>query len=127
MKWITAFVLTIPLIGCYREKVTSAYINTPVQTIDCNVPAGQVVLQGTYQGKNIYVQNPYSNCTDTTIRFCTESVTINDSISLPKDTIAASAYRIPLTSFGFKEGDPITIVIKHFANCTPKVLNPEVH
>ena len=127
MKWCSLFLCLVVFVACRREKVASQWVYTPPSPVDCGVATGQVVLEGSYQGKNVYVQNPFASCTDTTIKFCTESVTINDSISLPKDSLAMTCYRIPLTSYGFKEGDKIRIVIKHYGDCTPKVLNPEVH
>jgi hypothetical protein len=84
-------------------------------------------LEGHYQKKNVYVQNPFAYCTDTSTRYCAFEVVINDTITIPADTIASSAFEIPLTHFGFQEGDSVRIVIKHYSDCAPKVLNPEVH
>jgi hypothetical protein len=126
MNWISLIVLAIALTACrlnHHEQMTPHYVYAPV---DCSVPGGQVVLEGNYQGQNVYVQNPFANCTDTTIKFCTSEVVINDSISLPKDSLNMSCFRILLTAYDFHEGDKIRIVIKHYGDCTPKVLNPEV-
>lgn len=83
--------------------------------------------EGTYQQKNQYVQNPMVNCADSVARFVTVSVTINDTISIPFEDLNSSAFEIPLMSYGFKIGDPIHIVIRHYVSGSPKMLNPEIY
>jgi hypothetical protein len=83
--------------------------------------AQKVVLEGNYQGKNIYVQNPFK---EDGVGFCTNKVTINGDVT--SDEINSSAFEIDFTKFKLKLGDPVTVVIEHSAECTPKVLNPEV-
>lgn len=83
--------------------------------------AGTIVLEGNYQGKNIYVQNPFSG---TGVGFCTYEVRVNGDVST--DEINSSAFEIDLANFQFKIGDKLTIQIKHKDDCKPKVLNPEV-
>lgn len=83
--------------------------------------AGIIVLEGQYQGKNLFVQNPYSAAG---VGFCTYEVTVNDDIST--DEINSSAFEIDLTAFNLKLSDPVVIKIKHKDGCAPKVLNPEV-
>ncbi|HLC83064.1 MAG TPA: hypothetical protein VJI69_04475 [Bacteroidia bacterium] len=77
----------------------------------------KIELEGTYQGKNIYVQNP----ADATGAFnCTEKILVNGKEVSFKST---SAYEIRLDSLGLKIGDSIIIEIFHKPNCKPKVLN----
>lgn len=83
--------------------------------------AGTIILEGNYQGKNIYVQNPFSG---TGVGFCTYEVRVNGDVST--DEINSSAFEIDLANFQFNIGDKLTILIKHKDDCKPKVLNPEV-
>jgi hypothetical protein len=83
--------------------------------------AGTIVLDGNYQGKNIFVQNPFS---EAGVGFCVYQVTVNEKVST--DELNSSAFEIDLTNFNLKVGDKVTIKIMHKDGCTPKVLNPEV-
>lgn len=83
--------------------------------------AGTIVLDGNYQGKNIFVQNPFS---EAGVGFCVFQVTVNDKIST--DEINSSAFEVDLTLFNLQVGDQVTIKIMHKDGCSPKVLNPEV-
>ena len=85
------------------------------------VQAATIVLDGNYQGKNIFVQNPFS---EAGVGFCVYQVTVNDKVST--DEINSSAFEIDLTVFHLKLGDKVTIKIQYKDGCTPKVLNPEV-
>ena len=80
-----------------------------------------ILLEGTYQGKNVYVQNPFNS---NGVGFCVYEVRVNDQITT--DEIGSSAFEIDLRNFQLKVGDPVTIKIFHKEDCTPKVLNPEV-
>jgi hypothetical protein len=84
---------------------------------------GVLTLEGSYQGKNLYIQNPASDKNG----FCTTKVIINDSIALDDSIINSSAFEINLEKLDFKHGDPVKIEIHHDPNCSPKVLNPEVN
>ena len=78
-------------------------------------------LEGHYQGKNLFVQNPDD---EDDFGFCVTSVTVNgDPVS---DGIESSAFEIDFTEFNVKVGDPVFIVLIHGLGCKPKVLNPEV-
>lgn len=83
--------------------------------------AGEIVIDGIFQGKNIYVMNPFAS---SGVGFCVFEVTVNGKVST--DEINSSAFEIDLSVFQFTVGDKVTIVIKHKDNCVPKVLNPEV-
>jgi len=80
-----------------------------------------IVLDGIYQGKNIYVMNPFAS---SGVGFCVYEVTINGKMST--DEINSSAFEIDLSIFQFNVGDKVIIEIKYKDNCLPKVLNPEV-
>ncbi|PKP19725.1 MAG: hypothetical protein CVU05_10745 [Bacteroidetes bacterium HGW-Bacteroidetes-21] len=83
--------------------------------------SGEILLDGIFQGKNLYVMNPFAS---SGVGFCVFEVTINGKTST--DEINSSAFEIDLSVFQFNVGDKVTIAIKHKDNCLPKVLNPEV-
>lgn len=82
---------------------------------------GEITLEGIFQGKNIYVMNPFSS---SGVGFCVFEVNVNGKVST--DEINSSAFEIDLSIYQFNIGDKVSIVIKHKDNCIPKVLNPEV-
>lgn len=76
-------------------------------------------IYGAYQGKNIYVQNPFTtNMKD----FCTDDVFVNDIKVLTE--IKSSAYEIDLSNLA--KNQAVTIKITHKEDCKPKVLNAQV-
>jgi hypothetical protein len=83
--------------------------------------AGVLVLEGHYQGKNIYIQNPFS---EAGVGFCVFEITVNDLVAT--DEINSSAFEVDMNNFGLKLGDAVVVKIKHKDGCTPVVLNPEV-
>lgn len=78
-------------------------------------------LEGTYQGKNLYVLNPED---ESGFGYCTRKVTVNGDV-LPS-SIGTRAFEIDFSLFQLQIGDPVFIVIEHTLNCKPKVINPEV-
>jgi hypothetical protein len=82
---------------------------------------GIMEFEGTFQGKNVYVQNPFEGDS-----FCAFSVVINDSLKMDPADVQYSAFEIDLIGFGFNIGDPVKVRIYHGDDCLPKVLNPEV-
>jgi len=83
--------------------------------------AGNIVLEGNYQGKNLYVRNPFAG---SGVGFCTYEVTVNGSVTT--DEWNSSAFEVDLSLHNLDLGDHIVVVIKHKDDCAPKVLNPEV-
>lgn len=80
-----------------------------------------IELEGIFQGKNLYVMNPFSS---SGVGFCIYEVNVNGQVTT--DEINSSAFEIDLSIYQFKLGDKLEVVIKHKENCKPKVLNPEV-
>ncbi|GAB4377547.1 MAG: hypothetical protein Kow0075_06220 [Salibacteraceae bacterium] len=85
--------------------------------------AGTIVLEGNYQGKNLYVKNPFGG---SGVGFCVYEVTVNGSVTT--DEWNSSAFEIDLSVHNLELGDEVVVVIKHRDDCggVPKVLNPEV-
>jgi hypothetical protein len=78
-------------------------------------------IEGSYQGKNLYVQNPED---EDGFGFCATKVTVNGDV-MPGG-VSRSAFEIDFSLFNIQIGDPVFIVIEHNSGCTPKILNPEV-
>ncbi len=83
--------------------------------------AGVIVLEGNYQGKNLYVQNPFRSVG---VGFCAYEVTVNGQVTT--DEVNSSAFEIDFKNLNLKVGDKVVVKIEHQDDCTPKVLNPEV-
>lgn len=82
---------------------------------------GVIILEGNYQGKNLYIQNPFGNGG---IGFCVTEVLVNGNVTV--DETQSSAFEIDFKPHNLKIGDKVEVKIKHKADCKPKVLNPEV-
>jgi len=78
-------------------------------------------IEGTYQGKNLYVQNPMD---DDGFGYCATKVTVNGDV-MPGGT-NMGAFEIDFANFNIAIGEPVFIVIEHNDGCKPKILNPEV-
>ncbi len=75
-----------------------------------------MVIEGNYQGKNLYVQNPAS---EDNKGFCTKQVLVNGK---QYAFIRESAFIIQLDTMNFKLGEPIKIEIEYANDCKPKVI-----
>src|SRR6476661_5594118 len=82
---------------------------------------GVIVLEGNYQGKNLYVQNPFAG---SGVGFCVQEVRVNGNVTT--DEFASSAFEIDFRNLQLKLGDKVEVKITHKDDCKPKVLNPEV-
>lgn len=82
--------------------------------------AGAIVLEGLFQGKDIYVQNPEG---PKGVGYAVYEVQVNGEITA--DEINSSAFVIDLNVMNFMVGDPITVKIIHHDGTSPKVLNKE--
>lgn len=80
-----------------------------------------IIHEGHYQGKNLYVQNPFSG---SGVGFCVIAVYVNGDVTT--DQVNSSAFEIDFSNLSLKEGSPVTVKIQHKLDCLPKVLNPEV-
>lgn len=81
--------------------------------------AGEILISGTYQGKNLYVENSFSS---SLMEFCTLEVYVNNVKS--NINLNASAYEVDLSFLQLN--DEVSIRIIHKDGCKPKVLNANV-
>jgi hypothetical protein len=80
-----------------------------------------IVLDGNYQGKVLYVQNPFG---PGGVGFCVTEVKVNGNVTT--DETNSSAFEIDLKSHKLNIGEKVEVKIFHKDGCKPKVLNPEV-
>lgn len=80
-----------------------------------------IVVDGHYQGRDIYVQNPFSA---SGVGFCVYEVRVNGLATT--DEINSSAFAVDLALQNLNIGDEINIQIAHKEGCDPIVINPEV-
>src|SRR5688572_4953500 len=80
-----------------------------------------IILEGNYQGKVLYVQNPFG---PGGVGFCVTEVKVNGNITT--DETNSSAFEIDLKAHKLTPGDKVEVKIFHKEGCKPKVLNPEV-
>lgn len=81
--------------------------------------AGNVVIEGRYQQRSIFVINSVS---EDGVGFCVYEVTVNGQIT--SDEVNSQAFEIDLSIYNLKTGDPVVVVIRHKDGCMPKILNP---
>lgn len=80
--------------------------------------AGELVVKGKYNGKNVFVRNPYNN---TAKVYCTNKVFVNDRLIFNNPEL--SAYQIDLSHLAL--GDLVVLRIEYKDDCEPVVLNPQ--
>lgn len=86
-----------------------------------NAQGSVIILEGNYQGKVLYVQNPFS---PNGVGFCVTEIKVNGNITT--DETNSSAFEIDLKPHKLNIGDKVEVKIFHKDGCKPKVLNPEV-
>lgn len=79
----------------------------------------EVVVKGTYQGKNVYIHNPLSTDQKS---YCIQFVYLNGNIVVRSPR--TSSFEINLASLAI--GSAVEIKIVHIEGCKPKVINPWV-
>lgn len=82
---------------------------------------GTLLLDGVYQGENLYVKNPYKS---SGVGFCAYEVRVNGD--LVTDEVNQSAFEINLRKFDLVLGTALKVEIFYEDDCEPKVINPEV-
>lgn len=80
---------------------------------------GQLSIEGTYQGENLFVQNPMD---DDGLGYCSTEVSLNGKVIMDSIALNIGAFEIDLKSQNLTPGDPVFITIKHQDGCKPKVL-----
>ncbi len=81
----------------------------------------ELELEGTFQGENLYVKNPFAS---TGVGFCVYEVTVNGVTTT--DEINSSAFEVDFAVFRFTPGDAVRVNIRYKEGCKPSIINPEV-
>lgn len=76
--------------------------------------AGEIVITGVYNGKNIYLHNPVSGGSG-----CVSGIYVNG-----KELPAPKSSAIDIDLSHLKPKDKVEIKITHADNCRPKIINP---
>ena len=103
------------------KQIYSILILSLIFSIKGFAQGGVIILEGNYQGKNLYVQNPFGSGG---VGFCVTEVLVNGNITT--DETNSSAFEIDFKPHKLTIGEKVEIKIKHKEDCKPKVLNPEV-
>ena len=103
------------------KQIYSILILSLILSIKGFSQGGVIILEGNYQGKNLYVQNPFGSGG---VGFCVTEVLVNGNITT--DETNSSAFEIDFKPHKLAIGEKVEIKIKHKEDCKPKVLNPEV-
>jgi hypothetical protein len=82
--------------------------------------SSSLVLKGVYQGKDLYVKNPFGQ---DGVGFCVFEVYVNDELT--RDEINSSAFAIDFSILGIEKGQELEIILNHKEGCAPLILNPE--
>lgn len=99
-----------------------AYIFSLISFLFTSSSFGSMLsVEGVYQGKNVYVQNPVSS---DGFGYCASKVTVNGDI-VPSN-IGNGDFEINLSDLNISIGEPLFIVIEHEEGCKPLIINPEV-
>lgn len=83
--------------------------------------AGEINLNGAYQGENLYVKNPYA---ESGVGFCVYEVMVNGMTTT--DEINSNSFEVDLSAFRLSIGQPLNVTIRYKEGCEPTVINPEV-
>jgi hypothetical protein len=83
--------------------------------------AAKLSLEGVYQGKNVFIQNPPEA---SGFGFCISKIYVNGD--LMPISLNSSTLIINLKTLKLSVGEPVFLVIHHGDDCTPKIVNPEV-
>lgn len=85
-------------------------------TGSCFADSGEILIEGVYQGKNLFVQNPF--CGESR-GFSVEEVIVNNKVVLAN--VKSSAFEIDLS--GYRLNESLSIRLIHKDGCVPKVIN----
>lgn len=100
---------------------TNLIVATILMFLGVNAFGAKISVEGIYQGKSLYVQNPEG---EEGIGFCATAAYVNGE-SLIEGT-SSSAFEIDFKQFNLQVGDYVFVEVEHDFGCTPKILNQEV-
>lgn len=99
--------------------MNKAYLYCLLLLYGLSSQAQQLAIEGVYRGRDIFVQNPYNSTKNS---FCIQSVVLNGRTVITSPN--SSALTVDLSNFSLN--DSISLLVFHYSECLPKVLNPRV-
>lgn len=78
----------------------------------------EISINGVYQGKNLYVQNPFANDGK---EYCTSEVYVNGKLNISNPKVGA--FEIDLSFLPINS--PVEVKIVYKDGCGPKIVNPQ--
>ncbi len=118
MKKVGQFISLSKMKQGIRYKVFWAFVMASLVIIAQDSNLVEFSIDGTYQGKELYIQNPFNPATNS---FCIKKVTVNDQ---EYKNINSSAFAIDFKQFNLKKGQYVEVKIYHEKGCQPRILNP---
>lgn len=82
----------------------------------------EIIIKGTYQGKNLYVLNTALDLSKDI--FCIDAVYVNDILT--EDEIKSNSFEIDFTNLKIAMGQAVTVKILHKTDCKPEIINANV-
>lgn len=79
----------------------------------------EIKIDGTYDGKNLYINNPSSGNS-----FCVTEVWVNGKKT--RDEVNSNSFEIDFSQMSIEKGSNLNIRIFHKNGCKPTIVNPEV-
>jgi len=79
----------------------------------------EIILKGTYQGKNLYVLNSAVDLSKNI--FCVKAVYVNDVIT--EDEINSNSFEIDFSNLKILQGQKVVVKILHKPDCKPEIIN----
>jgi hypothetical protein len=120
VKQILPYIILFLCVSCISNKSSITDNNETASTEAKTDTSTCLVFTTRYNGKNIYIQNPFIG---TGQGFCVTKVEVNGKAI--DDQISSSAFEIKLSNLELELGDSVVMKIYHKGDCQPKMLNPE--
>jgi len=87
-----------------------------------SLTAQEIIIKGTYQGRNLYILNPAININDEI--FCVNAVYVNNILT--EDELKSNSFEIDFANIKIADGEKVTVRIDHKPDCKPEVINAYV-
>ncbi len=113
------FIIVSQLFRFFKNRLLTICLTGIVSLLVMPLYAGEIIIAGIYQGKNLFVQNPRL---EDNKGYCANEVYVNDEKVISNIKIAA--FEIDLSYLEMNE--PVTIRITHKDGCAPRLINPQV-
>lgn len=87
-------------------------------SLNCLGQLPDIKMKGAYYGQNLYILNPRSDS-----GYCVVRAYVNQDSSMTE--VRSNAFEIDFSLLKLKQGDSVSITLRHKPGCTPVIINPE--